>query len=170
VISLAKLHVRFRIWLSRKVAPPRKWSRLTHTAYPEIHADLDGSWAVRFQAYDAVAWNYGGERHEKKPSFPEPRLPHPNTWHQSGESNGKPIYGPDPSDRVDAQGNPIPPRPFDSEKLAQSIAAWATYYAVRPIGEHLVEEFTGKERDRASARKAAAKVAQKNLDKYRRVA
>lgn len=71
---------RLRRRLARRVEPPRLWSSATHAAYPEIQAQDDGGWAVRFYAYAPVGWQWRGKRYDTCPAFPEPTAPHPTTF------------------------------------------------------------------------------------------
>lgn len=70
--------------LRRKIAggitPQNLWSNKTHFAYPEYQTFPDGSWQVRFYAYEPFAWIFQGTRYNKQPAFPEPNMAHPTTY------------------------------------------------------------------------------------------
>jgi hypothetical protein len=45
---------RFFDFLSEKAEAPEPWSRKTHTAYPEIVSQPDGTFRVRFYMYEGA--------------------------------------------------------------------------------------------------------------------
>lgn len=74
---LAKFLNRLRKKVASGIAPKRAWSYVTHTAYPEIVSQDDGSWILRFYSYDPVCWIFQGKEHKELPAFPEPNCQHP---------------------------------------------------------------------------------------------
>lgn len=119
-------------------ARPTLPTRGSHSAYPESQVSDDGSWVVRFYAYELTGWLYQGEVYAELPAnLAEPELRHPTTY---------------------AEG--LAP--------AENREAWRKYYADRPQPVTLVETLTGEARNRESAAKDAYRAMRGRINHYRR--
>lgn len=138
-MSIAKMLNRFRRWLAKALdAKPTLPTRASHSAYPETQIADDGSWVVRFYAYEPVGWVYQGAAHRELPAdFPEPDLPHPTTY---------------------AEGM----APQENKE------AWRRYYDSRPQPVTLLETLTGQAKHRDAAAQDAYRAMRGRVDHYRR--
>lgn len=136
---MQKLLYRLRRHLAQTMAPKRVLpTRHTHTAYPETQVQDDGSWVVRFYAYEPVGWSYQGAVYSELPAnLAEPELRHPTTY---------------------AEG--MAPK--------ENVEAWRKYYDDRPQPITLVETLTGQSKNRDAAAKDAYRAMRNRIDSYRR--
>ena len=138
-MSIAKMLNRLRRVLAKALdAKPTLPTRASHSAYPETQIADDGSWVLRFYAYEPVGWMYQGVMHGELPAdFPEPDLEHPTTY----------AVGMVPA------GNEI---------------AWRQHYANRPQPVTLLETLTGQAKNRDTAAKDAYRALRGRVNHYRR--
>lgn len=138
-MTISKLLNRVRRWLAKVLnAKPTLPTRASHRAYPETQIADDGSWVLRFYAYEPVGWVYRDVLYRELPAdIPEPRVLHPATY---------------AADMVPAENK----------------EAWQQYYATRPQPITLLETLTGQARNRGAAAKDAYRALRGRVDHYRR--